>query len=254
LGGAARGPRLREEAYVTQHLVFVSGGSAGIGRALIETLPHSDARVFNLSRRPAPKSEHVALDLADPVGWDGATRLFDREIVGFAGETLTFIHSAGVLTPIRFAGEGDPVAYRRNVLLNSASPQVLGDAFFRAAAQSRARATLLFIGSGAASNPYAGWSGYCAGKAASDQWTRTVGLELDHRGRGARVLSIAPGIVETAMQQEIRATPPEHFPEVERFVALHAEGALRNAKDVGHQLWELLASDVGSGSVLDLRT
>lgn len=217
-------------------------------------MPFSDARVFNLSRRPAPQSEHVALDLADPVGWDGAARLFDREIVGFAGETVTFIHSAGVLTPIRFAGEGDPVAYRRNVLLNSASPQVLGDAFFRSAAQSQARATLLFIGSGAASSPYAGWSGYCAGKAASDQWTRAVGLELDHRGRDARVLSVAPGIVETAMQQEIRATPPEHFPEVERFVALHEAGALRKAKEVAQQLWEFLAGDLESGSVLDLRS
>ena len=238
-----------------RHLVFVSGGSAGIGRALIETLPVSDARVYNLSRRPAPRSEHVALDLAEPGGWEGAARLFDREIPGFEGETVTFVHSAGVLTPIRFAGEGDPVAYRRNVLLNSAAPQILGDAFLRAAAQSPARATLLFIGSGAASSPYAGWSGYCAGKAASDQWVRTVGLELSHRAGGDRVFSIAPGIVETAMQEEIRATPAEHFPDVERFIGLYDAGALRAPKDVAQQLWELLGSgELESGSVIDLRS
>jgi benzil reductase ((S)-benzoin forming) len=239
---------------MTQHLVFISGGSAGIGRALIETLPHAEARVFNLSRRPAPNSEHVALDLATPEGWEGAARLFDREIPGFPGSAVSFIHSAGVLSPIRFAGEGDPLAYRRNVLLNSAAPQILGDAFLRAAGRCDARATLLFIGSGASQAPYAGWSAYCAGKAATDQWTRTVGLELQHRKRAARVMCIAPGIVETAMQQEIRDTPPEHFPEVDRFIALHEDGDLREAKEVAQELWDLLAGELANGSVLDLRS
>jgi benzil reductase ((S)-benzoin forming) len=64
---------------------------------------------------------------------------------------------------------------------------------------------------------------------------------------------VAPGVVETAMQSEIRATPEHAFPERERFVALHDEGELRRPEDVARELWRLLDSDLPNGSVLDLR-
>jgi len=234
-------------------LLFVTGGSSGIGRALIEARPWHDARVWSLSRRPGPTGEHLAVDLAEPVGWQRAAEAFARELAGFAGLAV-LVHAAGTLAPIRFAGEGDPEAYRRNVLLNSAAPQVLGDAFLRAlAAGGGARGVLLLIGSGAATHVYEGWSGYCAGKAATDHWARTVGAEQARRGGRCQVLCVAPGVVETAMQAEIRATPAEQFPEVERFVDLHREGALRRPADVARELWALLDRELPNGSVLDLR-
>ena len=91
-------------------------------------------------------------------------------MTGFTGERVVFFHSAGTLTPIGYAGEVDPAAYRRNVLLNSAAPQVLGDAFLRAAQKTRARCDLVFISSGAARSLYEGWTSYAAGKAAVDQY------------------------------------------------------------------------------------
>jgi benzil reductase ((S)-benzoin forming) len=237
-----------------ESLVFVSGGSAGIGRALIETLPYPRARVINASRRTAPRSEHLAVDLAEPAGWAALAGAFEKEIRGFAGERVVFVHAAGTLTPIRFAGEGDPAAYRRNVMLNSAAPQVLGDAFLRALSGTDAAGTLLFIGSGASTSVYEGWSGYCAGKAAVDHWTRTAGAEQARRGGRRRILCVAPGVVATTMQEEIRATPAEHFPDVERFVALYEEHQLREPAAVARELWALLERDLAPGAVLDLRS
>jgi NAD(P)-dependent dehydrogenase (short-subunit alcohol dehydrogenase family) len=234
-------------------LVFVSGGSSGIGRAMIDTLPFQPARVLSLSRRAAPGAVHVAVDLAEPAGWRRAAELFEHEIGGFTGERVIFVHAAGTLTPIGFAGEVEPAAYRSNVLLNSAAPQVLGDAFLRALRASRARGLLLFIGSGAATAVYPGWSGYGAGKAAVDQWTRTAGAEQARRGGRCRVLCVAPGVVATAMQEEIRASRPEQFPELERFVALQREGALRDPLDVARELWALVDGDLPNGAVYELR-
>jgi benzil reductase ((S)-benzoin forming) len=234
-------------------LVFVSGGSSGIGRAMIETLPWPGARVLNLSRRPAPSSEHVALDLATPSGWAQAAACFERELAGFSGDLAIFVHAAGTLTPICFAGDGDADAYRRNVLLNSAAPQVLGDAFLRALAGRSAHGWLLFIGSGASSGIYEGWSGYSAGKAATDHWARTVGAEQTARGSRCQIVCVAPGVVATPMQEEIRATPAEHFPQRERFEALYHEGQLREPADVARELWAVRERSVPNGAVLDLR-
>ncbi len=234
-------------------LVFVSGGSSGIGRAMIETLPWPGARVLNLSRRAVPGSEHVAVDLATPSGWDLAAGCFERELAAFSGELAVFVHAAGTLTPIRFAGDGDPDAYRRNVLLNSAAPQLLGDAFLRALAPSPARGWILFIGSGASTGVYEGWSGYCAGKAAMDHWVRTVGAEQAARSGRCRIVCVAPGIVATPMQEEIRATSAQHFPQVERFAALHREGLLRAPFEVARELWAVRDREFPNGAVIDLR-
>jgi len=238
---------------VSGTLCFVSGGSSGIGRALIETLPFAPARVVNLSRRPAGGGVHVAVDLAEPAGWQRAIEVFEKEIARFTGERVIFVHAAGTLTPIGFAGEVEPSAYGRNVLLNAAAPQVLGDGFLRALHATRAEALLLLIGSGAATSVYEGWSGYGAGKAAVEQWTRTVGAEQSRRGGRCRVVCVAPGVAATAMQEEIRATDRERFPEVARFVALEREGALRDPVEVARELWALLGRDLENGAVLDLR-
>jgi benzil reductase ((S)-benzoin forming) len=238
---------------VSAPLVFITGASSGIGQALARAVPWRGARVIDVSRRGAPGIEHFPADLADPESWPAVASLFARELKGFAGDSAWLIHSAGTLEPIGFAGEVEARPYARQVLLNSAAPQVLGDAFLRAAAETSAPCTILMIGSGAARNVYEGWSAYGAGKAAVDQWVRTVGLEQARRGGRVRVLSVAPGIVESAMQQQIRATSARDFPEVERFRGFHAEGELRDADEVARELWDLLTSGFENGAVLDLR-
>jgi benzil reductase ((S)-benzoin forming) len=238
---------------MAESLVFFTGASSGIGAALRRTLPWVPARVFDVSRRGATGCAQLRADLSDPASWPRVAELFRRELDGFAGERALFVHSAGTLTPIGFAGEEDAEAYARAVLLDSAAPQVLGDAFLRAAARTRARCDLLMIGSGAARHVYPGWSAYGAGKAAVDQWVRTAGAEQALRGGRCRVLSVAPGVVATAMQEEIRATAARRFPEVARFVELHEQGALRDPDEVARELWALLDRSLPNGAVLDLR-
>jgi benzil reductase ((S)-benzoin forming) len=234
-------------------LAILTGASSGIGLALARAVPWPDARVVDLSRRGAPGCEHWKADLADPAQWPRVAELLERELADFGGERIAFFHCAGTLTPIGFAGEVEDAPYTRAVLLNSAAPQVLGHAFLRAARRTRARCHLVMIGSGAARHVYPGWSAYGAGKAALDQWVRTAGAEQERRGGRVRLLSVAPGVVATAMQEEIRATPERDFPEVARFVELHETGALREPAEVAREIWALLERPLENGSVLDLR-
>ena len=237
---------------VSSCLVFISGASSGIGQALAHTAPWPEARILNISRRKASGCENFLADLADPDSWPEVAALMTHEVSAFEGRRIVFAHSAGSLDPIGFAGEVEAVSYARQVLLNAAAPQVLGDAFLRAVRGHPADCTLLMIGSGAAQSVYEGWSAYCGGKAAVDHWVRTVGVEQARRG-GCRVLSISPGIIATAMQEQIRATEAQDFPEVERFRQLHAEGELREPEEVARDLWAAVEGDLATGSVIDLR-
>ncbi len=168
--------------------------------------------------------------------------------------SLKFFHCAATLNPIGFAGEVDPGAYAANVVLNSASPQVLGDRFIAIAKRLGVPAVMVQISSGAATKPYPGWSSYCAAKAAVDHWTRTVGKELEERGEPITVVSVAPGVVETPMQAEIRGMHESHFPNVQRFRDLKSEGILRSPSEVARDLWALATrEDLVNGAVLDLR-
>ncbi len=237
---------------ISPNLVFISGASSGIGLAVAKAVPFP-ARVIDISRSGAPGFEHFEADLSDPGSWASVGELFLREMSGFSGERVVFVHSAGTLLPMGFAGEVDEKSYAAQVLLNSAAPQVLGDAFLRAALRCSAECQLLMVGSGAAHTVYRGWSAYCGGKAGVDHWVRTVGAELEHRGSRTRVASVAPGVVATAMQEQIREMSESDFPDLPRFVELPEEGQLRDSADVARDLWRLLESGLENGSVLDLR-
>lgn len=238
---------------MVQNIVFITGASSGIGLALREALPLENVQFTDISRRGTKDREHFPADLADPAAWRGVADLFEARLKGFTGDRAVFIHSAGTLHPIGAAGEVDSEAYARNVLLNSAAPQVLGHAFLHALRDSTAAGSLVMISSGAAENVYEGWTSYGAGKAAVNQWVRTAGAEqARHEGRCC-VLAIAPGIVETAMQEEIRATPASDFPDVAQFAEMQVEGALRRPDVVAREIWALILGEPANGAVLDLR-
>lgn len=68
-----------------------------------------------------------------------------------------------------------------------------------------------------------GWSLYGSAKASLDHFSNHVARELELSGdSNTRIFSVAPGIVDTAMQQKIRETPSDSFSTVERFLELHA--------------------------------
>jgi benzil reductase ((S)-benzoin forming) len=85
-----------------------------------------------------------------------------------------------------------------------------------------------------------------------DQWVRTAGAEQARRGNRCRLLAVSPGIVETAMQEEIRAASTGDFPSVEMFVEIHKKGQSREPEEAAREIWSLLGRDLENGAVIDL--
>ncbi|HEX8769184.1 MAG TPA: SDR family NAD(P)-dependent oxidoreductase [Acidimicrobiales bacterium] len=238
---------------MTSSLIWISGASGGIGQALARNVPWPDTRVINISRSRAEGAEHLEADLSDPSSWSRVGQSFRRELEGFDGERVVFIQAAGMVDPIGFAGEVDTDAYLTNVVLNSAAPQALGHLFVAAARDVRADRHLVMLTSGAAKSVYPGWSSYGAAKAAADHWVRAVGAEQDLRGGGIKVLCVAPGTVDTGMQEQLRATSEDDFPSRQKFVDLHEAGKLADPDDVARDIWSLLDRGYDNGTVMDLR-
>lgn len=233
-------------------LAVVTGASRGIGAAIASAATRAGAVVATCNRSASDSEHQLTADLADPATWPVFAAWLDGMVDTIEPNRLTVVHNAATLTPIGFAGEVDPAGYTSNVLLNSAAPQVLGDAVIRTARRTDTPTVLVQLTSGAGKNPYPGWSSYCASKAAVDMWVRTVGLEQDPAR--VRALAIAPGVVATDMQAEIRSSEESAFPNVERFRDMHADGELADPADVGARIWQLSqATNWDSGTVADLR-
>lgn len=234
-------------------LVIITGASSGLGAALAAAVPFP-AHVVDVSRSgsAAPGVIHLPADLSDSGEWPRVGAAISMLFEQLDPDRAVMIHNAGTLTPIGFAGEVDDNTYLSNVLLNSAAGQVLGHLFLKAVSSRPGRHALIMVTSGAATSPYAGWSAYGAGKAALDQWVRSVGLEQTERD-GVSVAAIAPGVVDTPMQAEIRETSAEDFPTVGRFHGFHDDGILVDPEDAAARIWEIIESGIETGSVLDIR-
>ena len=87
---------------------------------------------------------------------------------------------------------------------------------------------------------HAGWSIYCATKAALDHHARAV---VADKLPGLRVESLAPGVVDTQMQAQIRDTTIERFPGRERFEAMKRDGALASPAQSAELIVAHLLSD-----------
>lgn len=237
---------------------IVTGHSRGLGAALAEALVARGIPVLGLARRPHPDLgarypgllAEIGIDLADSAvlaHWlaGGALGGF---LAGCGGALL--INNAGTVAPVGLAGTLAPEAIADAVALNVAAPLMLTDALL-AATPAAAWRRILHVSSGAARSAYAGWSVYCATKAALDHHARAIAAEGQP---DVAIASVAPGVVDTDMQAAIRATPPARFPSHDRFVALHVQGGLSRPADVARQLVDYLLGDgFGRSPTADLR-
>ncbi len=243
-------------------VLWISGASSGIGAALVATVPFDDVLVFDISRSGGTAgTTHVTADLGDPETWPTVAAHMRTTMADVGPDRVLFIHCAATLEPIgpvhKVGGPDNDRGYTRQVLLNSAAPQVLGAAFVAAVTmtESVTDATVVMLSSGAATRVYEGWSAYGAGKAAVDHWVRTVGSEQSGRTRPVTVIAVSPGVVATGMQAQIRREQPADFPAVEKFKQLHADDDLTSPQDAAQGIWHLVQrDDIANGAVIDLRT
>lgn len=225
----------------------VTGHTRGLGAAIaahllsqrIPVLGVARGRNADLAKQFGAALTEIEVDLADSAA---LTRWLEGDALArFVGgsKLALLVNNAGVLQPVGPLETQDPAAVSRAVALNVGAVLALSAAFAQATRQVSDR-RILHISSGAARDAYAGWSVYCATKAALDHHARAVAM--DH-SQALRISSVAPGVIDTEMQAEVRATTEENFPTRQRFVEMKREGRLRSPDQAGRDLVEFLLSD-----------
>ena len=235
-------------------VAVVTGHSRGLGSAIQAELRRREIRVLGISRSAAPdpglRLQEVALDLSNADALDAwlATPLLEDFLIGASGVLL--VNNAGVLQPVGPLETQEPAVVSRAVAINVGAALALSAAVVNRSPEAKER-RILHVSSGAARNAYSGWSVYCATKAALDHHARAVALD---RSPGVRIASVAPGVIDTAMQEEIRETADDLFRDREKFVKMKEEGSLRTPADAARALVELLLSpDFGKDTVTETR-
>lgn len=225
-------------------VVFITGVSRGLGKALAQTYLQEGWEVIGIGRSGSlshPAAKLLPLDLADAA----AVQAFS--FPSLEASEIHLIHNAGVIGEIGRVGEAalDDTAplFQINVL----APIDLTNQFLTTYSSETPK-TISFISSGAGRRPIASWSRYCASKAALDMFAQTVAAEQAEIQANTRVFSVAPGVVDTDMQQTIRDTDERDFSAVEQFRGFKSENRLRTPRQVADQFY----LDITQGTWMDV--
>jgi benzil reductase ((S)-benzoin forming) len=240
-------------------LSIVTGASRGLGRAVVELLLARGHQVVSISRR-APEGldsallQHWSADLADagPVAARLASWLGERGPQSFGA--LNLINNAGVVSRLAPLGSVDAGDLANALRVGLEAPLLLTAAFLRATQGWAAPRKVVLVSSGLGRRAMAGSASYCAAKAGLDHLARAVALEQQDQPNGARIVSLAPGVIDTDMQVQLRSADASLFPERDRFIGLQTGGHLDSPAQAAVKLLAYLdRADFGSNPVGDVR-
>lgn len=208
------------------NLIYITGSSSGLGKALAELLlEDNNNQLVGIARRETIQHErytHYALDLKDVIN----ENIFQKLPANC--KKVVLINNAGDIGPITRIGSNSYKEVVDNYTINVTAPSFLCNQFVQAYQNDELQKIIINVSSGAGKKPIEAWSTYCASKAALDMFTLV--LQTEHPE--FKVFAVAPGIVDTPMQDAIRSADEQHFPHLDRFQSYKADGDLLSARKV----------------------
>jgi benzil reductase ((S)-benzoin forming) len=235
-------------------VAVITGASHGIGAGMAARFAELGVRIGICARkRPEPPllaDRHHVVAYAADVRDSSDLEAFGSIVAERFGRIDLWVNNAGVVEPIGMVADVDPGMLAHQISVNVTGVLNGTRTFVRHLRSRSGGGVLVNITSGAATSVYPGWAGYCASKAAVDQLTRVVAAE--EAAHGLRAYAVAPGMVDTAMQERVRATSPQAFPAVERFIEAKRTGAFNSPEWIADAILELAFGELGieSGTVL----
>jgi NAD(P)-dependent dehydrogenase (short-subunit alcohol dehydrogenase family) len=247
-----------------RHLTILTGASRGMGLAMARQLLAAGHDILCISRRPGDglaeaaaaagrKCEHWPQDLARADAVAGRLETWLRAQEAEAA-SITLINNAGLIPRIASLDDIPADQLKDALRVDLEAPMLLTSAFLRATAAWKVPRKVLNISSGLGRRAMAAQAAYCAAKAGMDHFTRCVALEQAALPHGAKVCSLAPGVIDTDMQVQLREADADRFPDRGNFVGMKEKGVLSSPEEAAAKVLAYLARpDFGSNPVADVR-
>ena len=248
-----------------QTLTIITGASRGMGLAIAQQLLQPGARLLCISRKSNPELQAQAdaagvvleqwtADLADGTPVAQQLKAWLNAVDPRTLASATLINNAGVLSPLMAVRDSDPSALAQALRVGLEAPLQLCAAFLDATRNWPVPRKVLNISSGLGRRAMASSAAYCAAKAGMDHFSRCIALEEAAAPNGAKVCSLAPGVIATDMQLQLRSADAAHFPDLATFQGLHAGGQLSSPQDAAQRVLAYLHSPTfGQDAVGDVR-
>jgi 3-oxoacyl-[acyl-carrier protein] reductase len=208
-------------------VAWVTGGSGGIGRAVVLELARrgfsvgigflrSEDAAGRVGEEAARLGARTQLLRGDLVERNEVHRM-GEELVSGLGPPDVLVCAAGV-TRDALLGASEAVDFDEVLRVNFAGAvNACREASRHMVA--RRRGAIVLVSSVAAQRPGRGQSNYAASKGATEAFARSIAVEL--APRGIRVNAVAPGVIDTAMSADLLALARD---EVNRRILLRRPG------------------------------
>ncbi len=226
---------------------YITGTSRGIGKALAElALKDKNYFVFGYSRNQTinhANYKHISSDFSN------TESLINLELPVKPDATkAVLINNAGMLGEVKPIGKQSAENIIKTHTVNAIAPTILTNLFLGAYDNKNTEKTIINISSGAARNAVESWANYCSSKASLDMLSRVV--QQENTDSSLKVFAVAPGVVDTKMQDEIRSVAPENFPHLKKFINYKKENHLSNSNDVAKTLMHIIKNPQEYGDIL----
>ena len=214
---------------------FITGSSKGLGKALAELLLQNENNfVFGYSRSSSIIHKSYYHKHVDFTNLEAVQKIKFPELKD--AKNIVLINNAGIVGEIKHVGNLSNQKIVDCYTVNLIVPSMLSNEFVKTYQKTNAEKLVLNVSSGASQSAIDGWSVYCASKAGLDMFSKVLQEESNINKTKIKVLSIAPGIIDTEMQQQIRSADASNFSNINRFVEYKKNSDLASAEETAKKI------------------
>lgn len=235
-----------------QKNILITGINRGLGHGIAQACLNRGDQVLGLGRQSAPDLENqpnflfAQADVADADECAAALDILLRD----CSQLDSAILNAGILGPIADMRDQEIETMKHVLAVNLWSNKTLIDLLLGRALKIK---QIVAVSSGASVNGNRGWGGYSLSKAALNMLIKLYASER----QDIHFSALAPGLVDTGMQEQIRALPDDTpFPSVTQLKQATGTDAMPDPATAGRlflEATERLPQLIDSGSFADVR-